>query len=161
MAIVLVVMYIAAHVLKRRQNPGSGGPSLPSLDTLMSLGKPSDKSATKKAPKPKKAPRPAVVQVLGRQGVGKGAAVSVIRAGDRTLVIGITDQQVTLLAELDDQTAETSAIDVTDVEGTQSKALQSGAQWTGSPAALTEMSGSDQTWKGLLAQVRERTVRRA
>ncbi|WP_432546525.1 FliO/MopB family protein [Kineococcus sp. SYSU DK004] len=39
------------------------------------------------------------VAVLTRQGVGHKAGVAVVRVGERALVVGVTEQQVTLLAE--------------------------------------------------------------
>jgi flagellar protein FliO/FliZ len=39
--------------------------------------------------------------VLARQQLTRGAAVAVVRVGERALVVGITEQQVTLLGETD------------------------------------------------------------
>ncbi len=135
MAVVVIVMWIAARISKNRQDGGSSRMGI------------------------KASSRPAVVQVLGRSGVGKNAAVSVVRAGDKTLVVGITDQQITLLAELDDEMSSDAVTDIT--ERTQQRELDSRPQWTGVSASSTSQSNSEQTWKGLLEQVRERTVRRA
>ena len=44
---------------------------------------------------------PAQVEVLLRQPVGKRASISVVRAGDRALLLGVTDHAITLLAEDD------------------------------------------------------------
>ncbi len=41
------------------------------------------------------------LQVLSRQVVGKGAAVTLVRAGDRALLLGVTEHSVSLLAETD------------------------------------------------------------
>ncbi len=43
----------------------------------------------------------AMVQVLHRQHLSRGAAVSVVSVGSRILVLGTTEQQVRVLAELD------------------------------------------------------------
>jgi flagellar protein FliO/FliZ len=43
----------------------------------------------------------ATVQVVSRQALSRGAAISVVTVGPRVLVVGTTEQQVTLLAELD------------------------------------------------------------
>ena len=43
--------------------------------------------------------RGALVTVLGRQQLSKGAAVAVVRVADRTMVLGVTDGHVSLLGE--------------------------------------------------------------
>ncbi|GAA1796431.1 hypothetical protein GCM10009795_047340 [Nocardioides hankookensis] len=49
----------------------------------------------------------AMVQVLHRQHLSRGTAVSVITVGSRVLVLGTTEHQVSVLAELDpDEVAE-------------------------------------------------------
>lgn len=50
---------------------------------------------------PRRRRGPAEVEVLLRQQVGRRASVTVVRAGGRALVLGVTDQSVTLLAEDD------------------------------------------------------------
>lgn len=44
---------------------------------------------------------PAEIEVLLRQPVGRRASISVVRAGNRALVLGVTDHTITLLAEDD------------------------------------------------------------
>src|SRR3546814_16953062 len=44
---------------------------------------------------------PAEVEVLLRQPVGRRASITVIRAGNLALVLGVTDKSITLLAEED------------------------------------------------------------
>lgn len=122
MAVVIGVMWIAARLMKGRQVPGTGGIKLGS------------------APKHR-----AELQVLARQGVGRHATVSVVRAGNKSLVLGITEQNISLLAELDD--TELALQDMMETHG------------TGYPEAATLVTaGSART--GLLSQIRERTVRR-
>jgi len=43
----------------------------------------------------------AAIQVLHRQALGKGSSVAVVSVGGRVLVVGATDNQVSLLTELD------------------------------------------------------------
>jgi flagellar protein FliO/FliZ len=43
----------------------------------------------------------ALIQVVHRQSIGRHSAVSVVNVGGRVLVLGSTDQEVRLLAELD------------------------------------------------------------
>ena len=43
----------------------------------------------------------AAVQVLHRQALSRSAGVSLVTVGERVLLLGVTDQQVSLIAELD------------------------------------------------------------
>jgi flagellar protein FliO/FliZ len=47
--------------------------------------------------------------VLARQPLTRGAAVAVVRVGERAYVVGVTDQNVTLLAEADPDAIEAAA----------------------------------------------------
>lgn len=58
----------------------------------------------------------APVQVLHRQQLSRSASVAVVTVGSRVLVLGTTDQQVSLLAELDPD--ELAAEDLEDPLGT-------------------------------------------
>src|SRR5438874_10095632 len=49
----------------------------------------------------RKAGSNASIEVLARQSFGKNSSVAIVRAGGKALVIGVTDSQVTLLAEAD------------------------------------------------------------
>ena len=42
-----------------------------------------------------------LLSVLNRQPLSRGAAVTVVRVADRALILGVTDQQVTLLGDAD------------------------------------------------------------
>lgn len=48
-----------------------------------------------------KAPTGAAIQVVHRQALGRGQGVAVVSVGTRVLVLGTTEQQVTLLAEVE------------------------------------------------------------
>lgn len=48
-----------------------------------------------------KAPTGAAIQVIHRQSIGRGTGVAVVSVGTRVLVVGTTEQQVTLLAEVE------------------------------------------------------------
>jgi flagellar protein FliO/FliZ len=97
-----------------------------------------------------------LVEVVAHQRMGRASTVNVLRIGDRVLVVGATEQQVTLLAELDGET----------VEATLAERAAGGAPrpLTALPAAGSgRLAGSvlDRgAWTGLVAQLRERTVRR-
>jgi len=82
------------------------------------------------------------IDVLARRTLGRNASIAVVRAGEQALIIGITDQQVTKLGD-----ADLSTIDLSDAEG----------QWTAAPQGP---DGPSPTWKTMLEQLRDRTVRR-
>ena len=48
-----------------------------------------------------KAPAGATIQVVARQALGRGQGLAVVAVGTRVLVVGTTEQQVTLLAEVE------------------------------------------------------------
>ncbi len=54
--------------------------------------------------------RNALVSVVHRQPLSRGSAISVVTVGSRVLVLGITEQQVKLLTELDPEELETAAL---------------------------------------------------
>ncbi|MDZ4826747.1 MAG: flagellar biosynthetic protein FliO [Actinomycetota bacterium] len=91
--------------------------------------------------------RGADVELLSRKPLGKHASIAVIRAGGRAMVVGITEHSVT---KLDD--ADIEEIDLEEVEGKKAD-----GQWT---ANAKGPRSSSPTWKAMLEQVRERTVRR-
>lgn len=97
----------------------------------------------------------ATIEVVARQAFGKSASVAVVRAAGKALVLGVTDQSVTVLAEADPDALD---IDLTAsaASGTPT-ASGSEAQWT-APSGGEARPG--QPWKTLLEQLRERTVRR-
>ena len=123
MGVVLAVMWLAARVLRNRNIGGFGG-------------------SRKGAAGPS-------IEVLARQPFGKNASVAIVRAAGKALVIGVTDSQVTVLAE-----ADAKALADTDTEGLQS--LEPEGQRT-APGRGTRPG---QPWKTMLEQLRERTVRR-
>ncbi|MGX5655576.1 FliO/MopB family protein [Geodermatophilus nigrescens] len=98
-----------------------------------------------------------LVEVVAHQRMGRASTVNVLRIGDRVLVVGATEQQVTLLAELDGEAVEATLAEraaAAPAEGRPAVAL---------PAAGGALSGSvlDRgAWSGLVSQLRERTVRR-
>lgn len=53
----------------------------------------------------------APIRVVHRQALSRGAAVSVVSVGSRVLVIGTTEQQVSLLTELDPDELDEFAVD--------------------------------------------------
>jgi flagellar protein FliO/FliZ len=94
---------------------------------------------------PKKGTPAADVEVLARKGLSKNSSVVVIRAGGRNLVLGVSDNNVTLLTEADPSALEQELAQVIPVPRT--------GPTRGAPR-------SDSAWKALLDHMRERTVRR-
>jgi flagellar protein FliO/FliZ len=87
----------------------------------------------------------AEVEVLARRGLSRNSSVVVVRAGGRNLVLGVSDNNVTLLSEADAAVLEQVVTEDVPVPRT-------------GPARGTQGSGS--AWKALLDHMRERTVRR-
>ncbi len=87
------------------------------------------------------------VDVVARRALGRNAQVAVVRTAGRTLVLGVTDHQVTML--LDTETGG-------DVDGLE--VFPDGAQGTGYPGAGSQ-NRSGSAWRAMLDTIRERTVR--
>ena len=83
------------------------------------------------------------IEVLARQSLGKGSHVAVVMAGGKSLVLGVTDNTVTVLAE-----AEPSSIEIEP----EPEAHRTAPLWGGNRPGLT--------WKAWIEQLRERSTRR-
>lgn len=83
----------------------------------------------------------ALVQVLGRQSVGRNADVTVVSLGDRTLVLGVTEHSVSVVTELDNE------------EAVETVSLPAAPARTQAPVQVP-------SWRDLLDNLREKTVRR-
>jgi flagellar protein FliO/FliZ len=83
------------------------------------------------------------VEVLARKPLGRNASIAIVRAGPKAMVLGITENMVTMLTEAD--------VRVIDLEDTE-------VQRTVLPRAA--ISGANPTWKTMLEGLRDRTVRR-
>lgn len=86
--------------------------------------------------------RPVRIEVLARQSLGRRSSVALVRAGERGLLLGVTDQHVTLLAE-------TAADELIIEEAPRTASLPGDPQVVGSP------------WRNVADALRERTVRRS
>lgn len=93
---------------------------------------------------PRRRRGPAEVEVLLRQPLGRRAAISVVRAGERALVLGVTEHTITLLAE-DDTDALVPV--VPDAPGT-------------APRGGGGSAPARPTWTAFVDALRDRTVRR-
>ena len=86
---------------------------------------------------------PGSLTVLHRQQLSRGAAVAVVQVADRAMVLGVTDQQVSLLGDTDPAAFETEP------PGAGGERRR--------PVALEP--GGARTWKSTLDLLRDRTTR--
>jgi flagellar biosynthetic protein FliO len=89
LAFVLGLIWCAAWVVRRRNGQGGAGP--------IKLGR---REREQKSPG---------IEILERRSVGRHGAVAVVRVGSRCLLVGITEQQVQLLGEIDSDAEVTAA----------------------------------------------------
>ncbi|MGY1708627.1 FliO/MopB family protein [Geodermatophilus sp. SYSU D00758] len=92
-----------------------------------------------------------LIEVVARQRMGRTSSLSVVRVAGRVLVVGSTEEQVTLLAEVDGDLVEEELAD-------RRAALARPA-----PAGPGLLAGSvlDRgSWTAAVQQLRDRTVRR-
>ena len=93
-----------------------------------------------------------LIEVVARQRMGRTSTVNVVRIADVVLVVGATEEQVTLLAEVDGDVVE---------EAIAERRLAT-AQPTvaGTPGALAGSVFDRNGWTSFVSSQRERTVRR-
>lgn len=104
-----------------------------------------------------KARSAAMLDIVARKPLGRNAQLAVVRAGDKTLVIGITEHQITMLSETDSAWLdEPSDGNLFDADQGSEHSMET--QRTGFLAAAQR--GTFPTWKTMLEDVRDRTVRR-
>ena len=102
-----------------------------------------------------------LVEVVAHQRMGRASTVNVLRIGDRVLVVGATEQQVTLLAELDGEAVEATLAERAASgpgEGRPALALPAATGRAGGGLSGSVLDRG--AWSGLVSQLRERTVRR-
>ena len=92
-----------------------------------------------------------LIEVVARQRMGRASTVSVVRIADRVLVVGATEEQVTLLAEMDGDVVEEALAE-------RRPAAQPAV--AGAPGALAGSVFDRNSWTTFVSQLRERTVRR-
>ena len=126
MGIVLGLMWIAARALQRR---GFG-------------------------PVAKRQARPVELELVARKHLGRHTSIAVVRAAGQAMVVGITEHEITKLAD-----ADLAAIDL-DCELEEEEAAASEAARQGTAAPQQGFATPGQAWKAMLEHVREKTVRR-
>ena len=105
-----------------------------------------------------------LVEVVATQRVGRASTVNVIRVADRVLVVGSTEQTVTLLTEMDGEALdvtlaerEIAALAADPADGGRRPLVAPRSRPGGALAGSVFDRGS---WGGFVQQMRERTVRR-
>jgi flagellar protein FliO/FliZ len=93
--------------------------------------------------------------VLNRQQLTRGAAVTVVRVADRAMILGVTDQQITLLGEADPEAFETHHHERRDHVD-----LPDAPHPAGGGGRLDGSLLSPKTWGSTLDFIRDRTTRR-
>ena len=93
-----------------------------------------------------------LIEVVARQRMGRASSVSVVRIAGRVLVVGSTEEQVTLLAEVDGDVVEEAI-----AERRSAPAQPAGA---GAPGVLAGSVFDRSGWTSFVSSLRERTVRR-
>ncbi|MGA7835167.1 MAG: flagellar biosynthetic protein FliO [Acidimicrobiales bacterium] len=91
------------------------------------------------------------VEVLSRKSLGQHVSLIVVRAGARTLLVGQSSQQMTLLTELD--TAEWEA-GASPAVGIKKESL------VAPRLALGDEANASRAWDAIVYRLREMTVRR-
>jgi flagellar protein FliO/FliZ len=105
-----------------------------------------------------------LIEVLARQRMGRASTVNVIRVADLVLVVGATEEQVTVLAEVDPQAVEAALAEHRPPPRLHAApAGGSGSTVVAARPAGGALAGSvfDRAgWGSFLGTLRERTVRR-
>jgi flagellar protein FliO/FliZ len=94
-----------------------------------------------------------LIEVVARQRMGRASSVNVVRIAGRVLVVGATEEQVTLLAEVDGESVEEAIAE-------RQSLLAARALPASSTGTLSGSVFDRGNWTTLVQQLRERTVRR-
>jgi flagellar protein FliO/FliZ len=101
-----------------------------------------------------------VIEVVARQRMGRASSVSVLRVAGRVLVVGATEEQVTLLAEVEDDELESALARTLPTDGGTAPAGRTTLPTRSSSGSLSGSLLDRGTWTSALQELRERTVRR-
>ncbi|MGY1843072.1 FliO/MopB family protein [Modestobacter sp. SYSU DS0875] len=109
-----------------------------------------------------------VIEVVSRQRMGRASSVSVLRVAGRVLVVGSTEEQVTLLAELEDEELQTALAAQARPHAAASDVETAALPATRVPALARSSSGplagsvlDRGAWTTVVQELRDRTVRRS
>jgi flagellar protein FliO/FliZ len=106
-----------------------------------------------------------LIEIVARQRMGRSSTLNVVRIADVVLVVGATEEQVTLLAEVDAEAVDAALAErrparpvAVDSDGPGSSAVVAARPASG---ALAGSVFDKEGWGTLVHQLRERTVRRS
>jgi flagellar protein FliO/FliZ len=105
-----------------------------------------------------------LIEVVARQRMGRTSTVNVVRIADVVLVVGATEEQVTLLAEIDAETVELALSERrVPVRIGAAQSVEPGPALVArqSSGALAGSVFDKNGWGTFVHQLRERTVRRS
>jgi flagellar protein FliO/FliZ len=107
-----------------------------------------------------------VIEVVARQRMGRASTLNVVRIADVVLVVGATEEQITLLAEVDGEAVDAALRErrVPVNVGAAPDAVTDQMPALGARSTSPALAGSvfDRNgWSTLVQQLRERTVRRS
>ena len=108
-----------------------------------------------------------LIEVVARQRMGRSSTVNVVRIADVVLVIGATEEQVTLLAEVDSEIVD-NALAERRMPAPRPTADSAAPAGVGAPAVAARTSSGALAgsvfdpagWGTFVHQLRERTVRK-
>jgi flagellar protein FliO/FliZ len=108
-----------------------------------------------------------LIEVVARQRMGRSSTVNVVRIADVVLVIGATEEQVTLLAEVDSEIVD-AALAERRVPAPRRAAEAGSAPAAGAPVVAARASSGALAgsvfdpagWGAFVHQLRERSVRK-
>jgi flagellar protein FliO/FliZ len=95
------------------------------------------------------------LSVLNRQQLARGAAVTIVQVADKALILGVTEQQVSLLGE-----TELAKFDVHSKAAERRDAIALAPEVLAPPGRLDGSVLSPRTWSSTLDFLRDRTTRR-
>jgi flagellar protein FliO/FliZ len=108
-----------------------------------------------------------VIEVVARQRMGRTSSVSVLRVAGRVLVVGSTEEQITLLAEVEDDELRTAMAAAApqpragaDAETSEISTKRPALPARSGSGALAGSVLDRGTWTTAVQELRERTVRR-
>ena len=105
-----------------------------------------------------------VIEVVARQRMGRTSSVSVLKVAGRVLVVGSTEEQVTLLAEVEDDELRTAMAAAAPQARVGADTAEPGRTALPARTGSGGLAGSvlDRgTWTTVVQELRERTVRRS
>jgi flagellar protein FliO/FliZ len=114
-----------------------------------------------------------LIEVVARQRMGRASTVNVVRIGNVCLVVGATEEQVTLLAEVDPETVDAAVRtkqapralapvhEEDDEDGYRPVASPRVTARTSSSGALNGSVFDKKGWGSFMTELREKTVRRS